>query len=245
MRPQMAARALPDFSRRAHEAEWMDDEAVGFETFEGCLRDLAKANAVTMTHRPTLAFLARLDQAGLWPKDRPLVIVDVGSGYGDGLRRIARWAARRGLAARLIGIDRNPFAARAAGAASDSAPAIAWTTCDAFDYDGPADVILSSLFTHHLDDAQLVRFLAWMDRRAAVGWFVNDLERHPLSWAGFALLARVARWHPFVGHDGPVSIRRAFRPPDWRGYLEAAGVAGAEVRARFPFRLCVSKVAGV
>jgi hypothetical protein len=81
-----------------------------------------------------------------------------------------------------------------------------------------------------------------MDQRATIGWLVNDLQRHPVSWGGFALLAQVMRWHPFVRHDGPVSIRRAFSARDWRRYLAEAQVKDAQVRKRFPFRLCVSKL---
>jgi hypothetical protein len=49
------------------------------------------------------------------------------------------------------------------------------------------------------------------------------------------------QWHRFVRHDGPISIRRSFAPADWRAYLARAGVEGASIRRRFPFRLCVSK----
>jgi hypothetical protein len=43
------------------------------------------------------------------------------------------------------------------------------------------DFIVSSSFTHHLGDADLVRFIRWMDRYAAHGWFINDLQRHILT----------------------------------------------------------------
>lgn len=232
---------LPDLSSRASLSEWMDDDAVDFDTFAGCLRDLAKVNVATLAHRPTLAFLEQLARTGRWPKDRPLSLIDVGSGYGDGLRAIQYWASRRALDISLTGLDRNPWSARAAQAASGPHQPIAWLTTDVFDYAGEPDVIISSLFTHHLDDWQLVRFLGLMDRRAQIGWHVNDLLRHPVAYVGFSALAKVMRWHPFVRHDGPVSILRAFSPGDWRGYLAEAGVEGASVRRRFPFRLCVSK----
>jgi SAM-dependent methyltransferase len=234
--------ALPDFSRRAVLSEWMDDDSVDFGTFAGCLKDLAQVNVLTLGHRPTLAFLARLEREGRWPTDRALSLVDVGCGYGDSLRLIDRWAAGRGLPIKLTGVDRNPWAAQAARAASADNRSIVWLTGDVFDYEGEPDVIVSSLFTHHLDDDQLVRFLAFMDRRARVAWLVNDLLRHPLSYGGFAVLASLMRWHPFVRHDGPVSIRRAFSPKDWRRYLAQAGVQGAQVQKRFPFRLCVAKL---
>ncbi|HVY33342.1 MAG TPA: methyltransferase domain-containing protein [Caulobacteraceae bacterium] len=233
---------LPDFSCRASLSEWMDDDAVDFDTFAGCLRDLAKVNVVTLAHRPTLAFLAQLARTGRWPKDRPLSVVDVGSGYGDGLRAIQHWASRRGLDINLTGLDRNPWSAQAAQAASGPHSPIAWLTSDVFDYAGEPDVIISSLFTHHLDDWQLTRFLGLMDRRAQIGWLVNDLLRSPVAYCGFTLLSQLMRWHPFVRHDGPVSILRAFRPADWRRYLKEAQVEGAQVRRRFPLRLCVAKL---
>jgi SAM-dependent methyltransferase len=233
---------VPDFRARAALSEWMDDDKVDFETFGACLKDLAKVNIATLAHRPTLSFLSELARSGRWPADRPLSILDVGSGHGDALRAIDRWAARRGLAVSLTGLDRNPWAARSAAAVPSAGRTITWLTGDLFDHPGEADVIVSSLFTHHLDDDALVRFLGWMDDRAAIGWFVNDLERHPVAYYGFSLLARLARWHRFVRHDGPISIRRAFVEADWRSYLGLAGVAGARIQHRFPFRLCVAKL---
>ena len=56
--------AWPDFSQRAALTEWMDDDSVDFDTFAGCLKDLAQVNVLTLGHRPTLAFLARLIDEG-------------------------------------------------------------------------------------------------------------------------------------------------------------------------------------
>ena len=232
---------MPDFSRRASTPELMDGDDIDFETFRGCLADLAKVNRLTLAYRPTLAFLERLHREGLWPTDRPLAVLDVGSGYGDMLRVVARWARRRNLDVRLTGLDRNPWSERAAERVLGS-EGIAWITEDLFDHQGGADVVLSSLFTHHLDDASLIRFVEWQETNARIGWFVNDLLRHPFSYYGFGLLAQLMRWHPFVRHDGPVSIARAFREKDWRYVLSMAGARRAEIEPWFPFRLCVSRV---
>jgi SAM-dependent methyltransferase len=228
-----------DFSRRSPETEWMDDETVDYDTFRGCLHDLAKVNVVTLAHRPTLAWLEGLRRAGRLDLNRPVEIIDAGSGYGDLLRAIAKWAARRGVAVRLTGVDLNPWSAKSAAEAGEGS--IRWVTGDVLAYGEPCDIVVSSLFTHHLSDEQIVAFLQWMERSAKVGWFVNDLHRHPFPFYGFGLLAKVMRWHPFVGHDGPISIARAFKADDWRALLERAGVTGAQVRWRFPFRLCVSR----
>ena len=55
-----------------------------------------------------------------------------------------------------------------------------------------------------LSGEEVVRFLEWQEVNARIGWFINDLERHPFSYCGFSLLSRVMLWHPFVVHDGPV-----------------------------------------
>lgn len=236
---------MPDFSRRASTPELMDTEACGFETFRDCLVDLAGVNRLSLAYRPTLSFLEDLRRSGRWPRGRPLAIVDVGSGYGDMLRQIDRWAERRGVAVELTGVDLNPWSARAAQQATAADRPIRWVTADLFDHrPGQVDVVLSSLFAHHLDDGALVRFLAHMEATARIGWFVNDLHRHPLPYLFFRGFSRLMRWHRFVQHDGPVSISRAFVAADWRRLLAAAGIPANEVQIawRFPFRLCVSRV---
>lgn len=230
-----------DLNHRLIASEWMDGPDVDFETFRDCLADLAKVNRLTLAYRPTLDFLGRLEADGLWPHDRPLHVLDVGSGYGDMLRVIARWAAKRNLDVKLTGLDLNPFAERSAERAPGS-DGIAFVTADLYDYRGWVDVAISSLFTHHLAEDELIRFLEWQEANAKIGWFINDLLRHPFSYRGFALLAAVMRWRPFVRHDGPMSIARAFRPEDWTRLLALAGVREARIEPWFPFRLCVSRV---
>jgi len=222
----------------------MDDDAVDYETLRACLVDLAKVNRWTLAYRPTLAFLNGQHRRGLWPKDRPLRLLDAGSGYGDLIRTIDQWAARRGLAIDLTGIDLSPWSERAAAEATPPGRPITWVTGDVFDDARPADVITSSLFTHHLPDAMIVRFLRSMEARAGIGWFINDLHRHPLPYGGFTLLSKAMGWHPFVQHDGPISIARAFTAADWRQLIAQAELSPEAVRVawRFPFRLCVSRV---
>ncbi|GGE29423.1 methyltransferase [Agaricicola taiwanensis] len=235
-----------DFSRRAHTPELMDTAHCEFETFRDCLADLERVNVLTLAYRPTIAFLDRLASDDRLPRHRPIRILDVGSGYGDMLRRIDRWGRRRALPLDLTGIDLNPWSACAARQASTPDSAITWQTCDLFDFE-PAqevDLIVSSLFAHHLDDSALVRFLTWMERTAGIGWFVNDLHRHPIPYWFFRAASRLMGMHRFVQNDGPVSITRAFVRNDWRILLDRAGIQPGSVHTDWwmPFRLCVSRV---
>ncbi len=227
-----------DLSRRSALTELMDTEATDAADFARCLRDLATVNVVTLAHRPTLAWLNRAARA--LPPGAPLSVLDVGFGEGDLLRHIHRWGARRGLALSLSGVDLNPLSTAAAIAATPPELGVRYVTSDVFAYrpDPRPDLVVSSLFTHHLPDPAVVEFLRWMDRVAVRGWFVNDLHRNAVSYHGFRLLSRAAGWHRFVRHDGPVSIARSFRRAEWRRLLAVAGVR-AELRWRFPFRYCL------
>jgi SAM-dependent methyltransferase len=237
------ARKEPDFSRRADLAEFPElmDQPCSRDEIRGALRDLARVNRWFLGYRPTLDFLDRLNLRGRGP----VRILDVGSGYGDALRRVEEWARDRSIAVELIGLDLNPDTAVIAAEATPKGSGIRWTTGDVFDHpiEGTADVVISSLFTHHLSDADVVRFLRWMEEHAAVGWFVNDLSRAPIPYHLLGWFARAMRLHRFVQHDGPVSFARAFRAEDWRALCAAAGLKEDQYRLLpyKPARLCVSR----
>jgi SAM-dependent methyltransferase len=224
-----------NLARRADLPELMDAPEFPLDDYNACLADLERVNRVTMTHRPTLAFLSRMV-----PKGGSVSVLDVAYGHGDCLRAIAAWAARRRITARLEGIDLNPRSAIAARARGGD---ITYRTGDVFDFkpDPRPDFVVSSQFTHHLDSAQLVAFIGWMEATATRGWFISDLHRTAYAYWGFRWLCRVAGWHRVVRHDGTVSIARAFRRDDWERLLAIAGVRG-RIRAHLPSRLCVERI---
>ncbi len=222
---------------RSTQDELMDADDLDVATYADVVGDLARVNVLTMAARPTLAFLERAT-AGM----ERFRLLDVGFGDGDMLRRIARWAKRRGIGADLVGVDLNYRSAHAATAHRVSDPPIAYVTGDYADQAGHGfDIIISSLVAHHMTQAQLVTFLHFMESEAARGWFVNDLERHGFAHWGFPILARLMRWHPIVRHDGTLSIARSYRPAEWLPILAEAGITQARVRRYFPFRLCVER----
>jgi SAM-dependent methyltransferase len=186
-----------------------------------------------MTHRPMLAWLAARATPGF-------SLLDIACGHGDALRQVrARYPA-----AKLTGIDLNPWATRAAREATIPSAEIEFINGDAFAYH-PAqkfDFIITSQFTHHLTDEQVVDFLRWLQDNAAVGWFIGDLHRHFFPHYGFPLLARLLFWHRFVREDGQISIARAFTRAEWQALLHKAGLTNqqASITWHVPFRLCVA-----
>jgi 2-polyprenyl-3-methyl-5-hydroxy-6-metoxy-1,4-benzoquinol methylase len=225
-------------AERLQADELMDDPALDAETHRAVLTDLGRVNRATLAYRPTLDFLHRA--VG---KRKSFRLLDVGFGSGDMLRRIACWARRRGIAADLTGIDLNARSVAVAEAIPSPGAPIRYLAGDyATLAGGDFDCIVSSLVAHHMTHEELTRFLAFMDREARAGWFVNDLHRHGFAWSGYPLLARAMCWHRIVRLDGTTSIARSYRPAEWPPILAEAGVASARVRRRFPFRLCVEKI---
>ncbi len=236
---------MADLTRRSTQPELMDDQVASGQLSQAeyahCLANLETINRLTRTHQPTLAWLDTATR--FWPPGTTLSILDVACGHGDLLRAIHRWALRRGLVPALSGIDMNPESAPTAAAATPPEMAITWVTGDVFAYtpSPDPDFIVSSQFTHHLDDNQVVAFLAWMERHARRGWFIADLHRHAFAYYGFPWLARLMRWHRIVRIDGAISIARSFRRKEWLAHIAAAGVP-ATVQWHFAFHYCVERL---
>src|ERR1700712_1113780 len=144
-----------DFSSRSAGPEILDSEDVGPDVFARVMDDLASVSRVMMAHGPTLGFLHRATKT--LPRGTTISILDVGCGEGDLLRRIRRWSNARSLDARLCGLDLNPRSAMAARAKTPPAMAIEYITGDIFHFDRSPDFVVSSLFTHHLADADVIR----------------------------------------------------------------------------------------
>ena len=222
--------------------EEMDAAELPPERYARVLADLSRINALTLAQRPTLGFLDRLRARGVG--DRPWRILDVGFGAGDVLVRIARWGERRGVALDLAGVDLNPKSEAVARARLGGRARL--VTGDYRDLAGQGwDMIMSSLVSHHMTPVQRAEFLRFMESEAACGWLVNDLHRHRLPFAGYPLLATLARVDPIVRRDGQLSVGRGFRRAEWAAMLAGAlpDVAGeCRIFRSFPWRLCVERI---
>jgi len=221
--------------------ELMDAETVDEPTYQRCLADLATINRITFTHRATLKWLTQVVKN--IPQETEIKILDVAYGQGDLLRAIAGWAARRRRPVRLSGIDLNPRSANAARALTAPGAPITYHTGDVFGFSPEVapDFIVSSQFTHHLADHEVVNLLRWMDATATSGWFMTDLHRHALAYYGFPLLARVMSWHGIVRHDGRISIARGFTRAEWEFLVRQAGIP-ADISWKLPFRHAISRL---
>ncbi|GAB3577195.1 class I SAM-dependent methyltransferase [Hymenobacter daeguensis] len=225
------------FDKRASGPELMDDLTLASDALRRNLDELETINTWLGGYQPVLNALQRLRPR--FPAGRPLRVADLGSGGGDTLRHVARWARQHRVAVELTGIDANPFMLEYAAAKSTAYPEISYRKSDIF---SPAfeaqsyDVLTCSLFCHHFADEELVALLRQWRRQAQVAVVINDLHRHWLAYHSIKWLTRLLGGSYLVRHDAPLSVARAFRRADWVALLARAGIARYELRWRWAFR---------
>ena len=238
-----------NFAQRSMQPELMDSEAVGFAEFHQCLRQLTIVNVLTLAYRPTLRWLGRTARYTM-PHDTVSVLDVVNLRLDREIaQRAHRMAAekglqRRDLKAELTGVDLNPWSKQSAEADTPPQMNIRHETSNVFSFDQSRqfDFIISCNFTHHLTDAELIRFIKWMDSHAVRGWFINDLHRHPLPYYFVKTVFHLLPLSRMMRSDGPISISRAFVAADWRRLLAEAGIPRTRTSVKwfFPFRYVVA-----
>jgi 2-polyprenyl-3-methyl-5-hydroxy-6-metoxy-1,4-benzoquinol methylase len=206
-------------------------------------------------HFHALHGLSRLnDLAGtvsnLWPPlvrytrqtQQPLRILDVASGAGDMLLGLAARAKRAGIELHLSGCDISPTALDYASQHARQAGA----NISFFRHDvlrdalpGHYNVVLCSLFLHHLEEAAAVQLLQRLASAADLV-LLHDLRRDICG----LLLTYAAAWLLTTSHvvhvDGPRSVRAAFTMPEVRQLARQAGLSGATVEPQWPCRLLLT-----
>jgi len=224
-------------NERASDPELMDDLTLASDALRQNLDELETINTWLGGYAPVLNALDRLRTR--FPAGRPLRVADLGSGGGDTLRQIARWARRQGVAVELAGIDANEFMLEYAAGKSAEFPEISYRQFDIFSPEfraQPYDVLTCSLFCHHFTDAELVTLLQQWQQQARVAVVINDLHRHWLAYHSIKWLTRLLGGSYLVQHDAPLSVARAFRRKDWVALLARAGITHYELRWRWAFR---------
>jgi hypothetical protein len=75
-----------------------------------------------------------------------------------------------------------------------------------------------------------------MNEHAVLGWFINDLHRHPLAWYSIRLLTSLFSGSYLVKHDAPLSVLRGFRRADWESLLRETETGSCSLQWKWAFR---------
>lgn len=165
---------------------------------------------------------------------RPARVLDLGSGGGDVVRRLAVLARRDGLEVTWTGADPDPRAhAVAAASASDGVGFVCAGSAELRAAGDTFDAVISNHVVHHLDAASLARFAddSLALSRGAV--LHADIARGRWAYALYAVGVTPLAPGTFLRTDGLRSIRRSYRP----GELAAVLGAGWRVQRPAAFRL--------
>lgn len=217
----------------------LDDPAA----LAGNLRDLARINRWLGGRR-----LSATGVAALAGERSAISVLDVGTGAADIPRALVEWGRATGRHVTVVGIDQRVEvldAARALDPRLEHTDGLTLEVGDgrALPYgDGAFDIVHASLVVHHLEPDAAVALLREMGRVARLGVVVNDLVRSRPAWLGAWLLTRVATRNRLTRHDGPLSVRRAYRVAELTGLLASAGLR-VEAIARGPLGHRVALVA--
>ncbi|WP_127140656.1 methyltransferase domain-containing protein [Flagellimonas marinaquae] len=196
---------------RSDATELMDDFSMKGELLRDTLDKLGKINKWLGGNHVTLNGLRQLLKNQ--PKDRVLTIVDLGCGHGDILRLIADFGRKHNYSFELIGIDANQDAIEYADELSVAYEELSFRSVDVFSEEFRAmeyDIVLSTLFLHHLNEDEIQALLNTVTTKAKLGVVINDLHRSSMAYGLFKLLGLVISNHMIV-QDGLTSILRAFK----------------------------------
>ena len=216
------------FKKRSYRKELLDAEQIPKQELIKNLHELEYINTWLGGHAVTLAGFTHFS----FDTHRNYRILDVGSGGGDNLRHIARWAERLNFRFELVGVDFKKDCVNYAQKHCREFPEIRFMQSDYRDLgerQATCDIMLACLFCHHLPDEELVSFLQWAHANSKLGVIINDLHRHTLAYHSISWLTRFFSRSRLVKHDAKLSVLRAFSKKELE-LLLASGVSGCVTR---------------
>jgi 2-polyprenyl-3-methyl-5-hydroxy-6-metoxy-1,4-benzoquinol methylase len=232
-----------DLNTRNHQSELMDDPSLDDAAHRQALQGLRRINRWSRADAAVWKVIREFGAQSTTAK--PLTILDIASGGGDLAIRLATLAQRDHISLKIDGCDISPTAiefAREQAAAAKFAN-ITFHQCNALEQAFPQakyDIVMCSLFLHHLTQEHSVRLLERMHAAANRLVLIDDLRRtkfgYWLAWLGCRVLTRCSVVHV----DGPMSVEGAFTTQEAQSIAARAGLIGATIRPHWPQRFLLT-----
>jgi 2-polyprenyl-3-methyl-5-hydroxy-6-metoxy-1,4-benzoquinol methylase len=200
------------------------------------LQGLARINWISSSDRILWGPIEALARRN---PDRPIRVLDIATGGGDVPIRLWRRVQRSGLKIELHGADISPVALDyARGQARQAGADITFSRLDILNHPLPTDydVLMSSLFLHHLSTEEALGLLTRMGQATRRMVLVNDLIRSRFGYTAAWLGTRALSTSHIVHVDGPLSVEAAFTMAEARALADQAGLTGARMGWRWPWR---------
>jgi 2-polyprenyl-3-methyl-5-hydroxy-6-metoxy-1,4-benzoquinol methylase len=226
---------MPDLSKRSYQKELLDGDDIPFEDIKQNMHELDMINTWLGGHQITIKgfqhFIDRMSHA------QTLHICEIGCGGGDNLRVIQQYCKKKSINIQLLGIDINPHCIAYAQSRKEN-QGIEFICSDyaAVSFAQKPDIIFSSLFCHHFTEHELQQQFLWMKDNSKLGFFVNDLHRHPLAYHSIKLITKVFSKSYLVKNDGPLSVARGFKKEELIQLCERSSINNYQLKWKWAFR---------
>lgn len=224
-----------DFIHRADRFELLDQPGIPAADIRLNLNELAVINHTLGGHQITWKGFRRLAK-----KRKDLHICEIGCGGGDNLKAIEEKAGNRFGNISFTGIDINTDCITVAENKDWKRP-VRFLVSDYKDvrFTSRPDIIFCSLFCHHFKEEELIRMFRWMRENSHTGFFINDLQRHPLAYYSIRWLTSRFSKSYLVKHDAPLSVLRGFKKKELIYLLGKAGISDYSIQWKWAFRWLV------
>jgi len=231
---------MPDFTTRSNQKEILDRDDIPFADISRNMQELEFINKYLGGHQITLSGLNKLIKSSEQANHR-FHICEIGCGGGDNLKAIYNWGNKNGLQFSFTGIDINKECIQHAKQHC-AIPLVQWIESDykLVQFTECPDIIFSSLFSHHFTNEDLIKQYKWMKHSARLGFFVNDLHRHPLAFYSIKLLTRLFSKSYLVKNDAPLSVLRGFSKDELNSLLQQSGCQNPMIEWKWAFRWLIT-----
>lgn len=225
-----------DFNNRSYKKELLDRDDIPFADIQQNMKELDLINTRLGGHKITIEGFKRL--AG---QRKTISVCEIGCGGGDNLNAIYSFCSKKNLHPKLIGIDINADCI-AYAKKNTTIPHENLIVADYKNFaftNGKPDIIFASLFCHHFTDEELITMLQWMKANSKLGFFINDLHRHPIAYFLIKLITNLFSKSYLVKNDAPLSVLRGFKKTEWENIFKKTGIKNYTIKWKWAFRYLI------
>ena len=225
-----------DYSHRSSKKELLDSGDIPFKDIAKNMQELDFINTHLGGHSITIKGFKKLTG-----NNKKISVCEIGCGGGDNINALAAFCVKNKIEATFTGVDINAECIDFVKGKS-TYKNVSFIVSDYklvnFKNDKPG-IIFSSLFCHHFTDDELIQMLQWMKQNSTIGFFNNDLQRHPLAYNSIKYITKFFSKSYLVKNDAPLSVLRGFRRNEWKNIFEKAGVTDYSIQWKWAFRYLI------
>lgn len=225
-----------DYKKRSLQKEILDQKNIPFADIALNMKELDWINSHLGGHSITIEGFRKL-----LGERKSISVCEIGCGGGDNLNALHKFCIKENIKANFIGIDINEECIAFAKENS----LIKNVEFIVSDYKNvnfgnkKPDIIFSSLFCHHFSDDKLIEMMKWMKENSNIGFFINDLHRHPVAYHFIKLATKKFSKSYLVKNDAPVSVLRGFKKNEWKNVLKNACIKNYSIKWKWAFRFLI------